>query len=78
MNRVFISVNNENREARVWVTKTLKVNLEQHGLETCLSYLDFQCGGCHIEQIYNNIILSRFYIIVLTDDYQESQFQNID
>ncbi|CAC5386662.1 unnamed protein product [Mytilus coruscus] len=78
MDRVYISLNDENREARVWVTKTLKVNLEQHGLETCLPCLDYQYGGLHVEQIYDNIKQSRFFIVVLTEDSQESQLQNIE
>ncbi|VDI79836.1 Hypothetical predicted protein [Mytilus galloprovincialis] len=75
---VYISMNIENQDGTAWAIQTLNVYLEQHGLKTCIPYRDFEPGGFHVEQIYTNIIRSRFYIVVLTEDYQESQHQNIE
>ncbi|CAG2213349.1 unnamed protein product [Mytilus edulis] len=75
---VHISLNIENNAGTAWAIHTLNVYLEQHGMKTCIPYRDFEPGGIQVEQIYKNIIRSRFYIVVLTEDYQESQFQNIE
>ncbi|CAG2213350.1 unnamed protein product [Mytilus edulis] len=75
---VYISMNIENNGGTAWAIRTLNVYLEQHGLKTCIPYRDFKLGGIQVEQTYKNIIRSRFYIVVLTEDYQESQFQNIE
>ncbi|CAG2219841.1 unnamed protein product [Mytilus edulis] len=72
---VYISLNIENNAGTAWAIHTLNVYLEQHGMKTCIPYRDFEPGGIQVEQIYKNIIRSRFYIVVLTEDYQESQFK---
>ncbi|XP_063448120.1 uncharacterized protein LOC134727669 [Mytilus trossulus] len=73
-----IGSSKENNAGTAWAIHTLNVYLEQHGMKTCIPYRDFEPGGIQVEQIYKNIIRSRFYIVALTEDYQESQFQNIE
>lgn len=72
---VYLSFNVENSEVRHWTTHVLINNLEDKGYRVCMPPRDFEVGGTQMEQIHSQITGSRSFIVILNDDYLESQFQ---
>jgi hypothetical protein len=74
---VYLSFNVENSEVRHWTTHVLINNLEDKGYRVCMPPRDFEVGGTQMEQIHSQITGSRSFIVILSDDYLESQFQSL-
>ena len=72
---VYLSFNVENSEVRHWTTHVLINNLEDKGYRVCMPPRDFEVGGTQMEQIHSQITGSRSFIVILSDDYLECQFQ---
>ncbi|XP_060084014.1 toll-like receptor 2 [Ylistrum balloti] len=64
-----------NSTDRIWVISKLKEFLEaQHNMKLCLHERDFSAGRLIIDNIIENIQLSRKVILILTDEFAKSQW----
>jgi tetratricopeptide (TPR) repeat protein len=72
---VFISYSSRNKQ---WVRKELHKRIEKAGLRACIDFRDFTRGMPSIVAMENAVVKSRKALVVLTPEYVESQWAEIE
>jgi hypothetical protein len=72
---VFVSYSHRDKQ---WVSGELLPKLEASGLHVCIDYRDFEAGAPIIEEIDRVINRSRKTLVILTKDYLESDWTNLE
>ncbi len=72
---VFISYSSKDKD---WVRRELLPRLEQTGLKACIDYRDFEMGALSIDECQRGVLESRKTLVVLTPDYLESGWTEIE
>lgn len=72
---VFISYSSRNKS---WVVDNLLKGIEESGLKAFIDYRDFRRGAPSISEMERGVILSRKTILVLTPEYIDSEWCEIE
>jgi hypothetical protein len=61
-----------------WVQNVLRPRLKSAGLRVCLDVVDFDLGGLIVMEMERAVRLSRYTVAVLSPDYLESSYTDIE